>query len=340
MPESPLRFAAIGLNHPHVCAQVAALKRAGAELAAFYAAEPELARGFGQLFPEATSASGEAQILQDERVAIVVCAAIPSERAGIAIRAMRHGKDVLVDKPGVTTPSQLAEVRDAVAQTGRIFSVFFSERFESRATLRAAELVHSGAIGQVVQIVGFGPHRANLAQRPDWFFRRERYGGILCDIASHQIDQFLHFASADGADISQALVANYAHPEHPEFEDYGELHLQTPRTTGTLRVDWFTADGLPTWGDGRLFVLGTEGSLEVRKYCDVAGRPGADHLFLVDAREARRIECDEGELPFARQFLTDVRERSESAMTQRHCFTVCELALRAQAQATRRGHLA
>jgi predicted dehydrogenase len=337
---APLRFAAIGLNHSHIYSQVATLLAGGAEFAAFHSPEPDLVAGFARAFPDARQVDDEREILEDPAIAIVTSAAIPSDRAPLGIRAMQHDKDVLMDKPGVTTLDQLAELRRVQRGTGRIYSVFFSERHESRATVRAAELVRGGAIGQVVQLIGLGPHRTSLATRPPWFFQRSRYGGILCDIASHQIDQFLYFAEADDAEILSSLVANYAHPEHPGLEDYGEVHLRAGITSGLARVDWYTPDGLSTWGDGRLFVLGTEGYVEVRKYCDLAGRTGADHLFLVDGGETRRLDCSQVELPFGPSFLDDVRDRTETAMSQAHCFTACELALRAQAEAERRGHLA
>jgi predicted dehydrogenase len=336
---SPLRFAAIGLNHNHIYSQCAALVAAGAEFTAVHAPEPELVKGFTRAFPQARSVASEREILEDDSIRLVTSAGIPSDRAPLGIRVMQHGKDYLVDKPGMTTLEQLAEVRRVVAETGRIYSVFFAERFESRATVRAVELARAGAIGRVVQTVGLGPHRANLPSRPAWFFERERYGGILCDIASHQIDQFLYLAQSESADVVASLVANYAHPEHPGLEDYGEVHLRAGDVSGTARVDWYTPDGLPTWGDGRLFVLGTEGTLEVRKYCDLGGRTGPDHLFLIDGREVRRFDCAQVELPFARLLLDDVRTRTETAMTQSHCFAACELALRAQAQAVRAGHL-
>ncbi len=336
---TPLRFAAIGLDHPHIYGQCGALVGAGAEFVAYHSAEPALAEGFARAFPQVRSVASEEEILEDDSIQLVTSAAIPSERAPLGVRVMEHGKDYLSDKPGVTTLEQLAELRDVVKKTGRIYSVFFSERFESRATVRAVELVRAGAIGQVVQTLGLGPHRGSLPSRPAWFFERERYGGILCDIASHQIDQFLTLAGSEKAEVVSSLVANRAHPEHPGFEDYGEVHLRTDRVCGTARVDWFTPDGLPTWGDGRLFVLGTEGTLEVRKYCDLGGRTGADHLFLVDGREVRRFDCAQVELPFARQLIDDVRQRTETAMTQSHCFAACELALRAQREAVRAGHL-
>lgn len=336
---SALRFAAIGLDHPHIFGQVSALLAAGGEFVAFHASLPEQAAGFARAFPAARQVDHEREILEDESIRVVTSAAIPADRAGVAIRAMQHGKDVLMDKPGATTLSSLAELKQVGRETGRIFSVFFSERHESRATVKAAELVRSGAIGEVVQVLGLGPHRTNLGARPPWFFERERYGGILCDIGSHQIDQFLWFAQADDAEITTSLVANYKHPEHLGLEDYGEIHLRAQRVHGLARVDWYTPDGLSTWGDGRLFVLGTEGYVEVRKYCDLGGRTEADHLFLVDHEDMRRIDCSQVALPFAPRFIADVRDRTETAMPQEHTFRVCEIAVEAQARAERLGHL-
>lgn len=67
------------------------------------------------------------------------------------------------------------------------------------------------------------------------------------------------------------------------MQDIGDVHMKTERTSGYVRVDWFTPQGLPTWGDGRLTIFGTEGYIELRKYIDINGRPGTDHLFLVNA---------------------------------------------------------
>jgi predicted dehydrogenase len=235
----------------------------------------------------------------------------------------------------VITPAQLADVMHLQRETGRIWSVNFSERFEVRAMTRAAELVQGGAIGRVVQTVGFGPHRLNRHLRPDWFFRRADAGGILIDIGSHQIDQFLHFTGSEDADIVASAVANYANQDQPEFEDFGEILLRSERGNGYIRVDWYTPDGLPTWGDGRCTILGTEGYIELRKYVDIAGRDGADHLFLVDRNGTRYVDCTDAPLPYYARLIADVFERTQTAMPQAHCFKVCELALEAQARAVR-----
>jgi predicted dehydrogenase len=264
-----------------------------------------------------------------------VSAGIPGERANIAIAAMRHGKDVMVDKPGVISQAQLAEVQRVQRDTGRIYSIDFSERFEVRAVTRAAELIQAGALGRVVQTAGFGPHRLNRATRPDWFFERAHTGGILTDIASHQIDQFLFFTGSSDAEVVASAVANHANPDVPEFEDFGEILLRSSQGSGYIRVDWYTPDGLANWGDGRLLILGTEGYIELRKYVDIAGRDGTDHLFLVNNQETRYVDCSDAPLPYYQRLRNDIFDRTETAMPQAHCFKVCELALKAQALAKR-----
>lgn len=330
----PVRFAAIGPHHVHIYVQVGALLRAGAEFAAFHA-EPELAEGFGKLFPQARRARDVREILEDPSIQLVTSAAVPDERAALAVEIMRSGKDVLMDKPACISLGELEGVRAVQRETGRIFAVFFSERLENAATQRAGELVRAGAIGRVLHTTGLGPHRLGLTPRPDWFYVRARTGGILADLASHQTDQFLFFTQSENAEVAAAHVANRAHPEHPEFEDFGDLLLRSEHATGYARVDWFTPEGLPTWGDVRLTVMGTAGTIEVRKNCDLAGREGGNHLFLVDREGTRHVDCAPDALPFAPALLRDVVDRTETALPQAHCFRATELALRAQARAVR-----
>jgi predicted dehydrogenase len=333
--QKPIRVAAIGLNHPHIYGMTRAVVNAGAELVASYAEEDDLAAAYQKACPQVQRVADRRQILEDRSVDLVVSAIVPDVRAAIAIEVMRHGKDVMVDKPGVITLEQLADVRRVQAESGRIFSVCFSERFEVRAAARASELVAAGAIGKVVQTIGIGPHSLGLNPRPDWFFQRRRYGGILCDIGAHQCDQFLHFTGSTQAEVVASHIANHANPDKPELEDFGEMLLRGNGGTGYVRVDWYTPKGLGTWGDGRLTILGIDGYIELRKYVDIAGRPGVDHLFLVDQKQTRYVDCSDQELPYGRRLLDDIRNRTETAMPQAHCFLATELALKAEAQASR-----
>ncbi|HEU4937577.1 MAG TPA: Gfo/Idh/MocA family oxidoreductase [Vicinamibacterales bacterium] len=330
-----IRFSVIGINHSHINGQVNSILRGGGELVSLYAVEDDLAAAFMKTFPQVKRVQAEKEILEDSSIQLVLSSAIPDQRAPIGIRVMQHGKDYMADKPGITTLEQLAEVRKVQAQTKRIYSIMYSERFENRATVKAGELVKGGAIGRVVQTIGLGPHRIHPPDRPAWFWEKPRYGGILCDIASHQADQFLYFTGSTRADVVAAQVANIHHPQHPTFEDFGDVTLRGDKGTGYIRVDWFTPGGLATWGDGRLTILGTDGFIEIRKNIDIGGKPGESHLFIVDQKETRYIDCKDVSLPYGPALVNDVVNRTETAMSQEHCFLATELMLKAQKQAQR-----
>lgn len=328
-----IKFAVIGINHGHINSQVEAVIRGGGEFVSFYAKEPDLSAPFSTRYPQAKRASGEKEILEDKSIHLVLSASIPDERAPLGVRVMRHGKDFMVDKPGITTLEQLAEVRRVQKETKRIYSIMYSERFENKATVKAGNMVKAGAIGKVIQTIGLGPHRMNPKTRPEWFFDRKRFGGILTDIASHQFDQYLYFTGSTKAEVVASQVGNINHPQYQEFEDFGDVMLRGNGGTGYIRVDWFTPDGLKSWGDGRLTVLGTEGFMEIRKNVDIAGREGGNHLFLVNQKETLYIDCSKEPLLYGQLLVDDIVNRTETAMTQEHCFLATELALKAQKQA-------
>ena len=328
-----IQFAAIGIDHPHIYAQVDLLLRAGAHLSSFYTNLDMLAAPFAVRFPQAKRVADYREILNDPAIALVVSSGISSERAPLGVEVMRAGKDYMSDKPGATALAQLDGLRRVQAETGRIYSICYSEHFEVRCVVKAGELVQAGAIGKLVNCIGIGPHRLRRATRPAWFFEREKYGGILTDIASHQVEQFLFFTGAEDAEIASACVANRDNPVDPELQDFGEMLLRTKDATGYIRVDWFTPDAMPTWGDGRLMLIGTHGTIELRKYFDLGGENGADHLFLADNHSIQRIDCRHVELPYGRQLIHDVLHRTETAMPQARCFKAMEIALKAQALA-------
>jgi predicted dehydrogenase len=336
MSQKPrLRFSVIGINHDHIHGQIGATQRGGGELVSFYAKEPELAAAFAKRYPDVKQAQSQAEILEDNSVQLVLSAGIPVDRAPLGIAVMQHGKDYMSDKPGITTLKQLAEVQRVQKETKRIYSIMYSERFENKGTVRAGELIKAGAIGKVLQTTGLGPHRINPKTRPEWFFDRKYFGGVICDIASHQFDQFLFFTGSKEASIVASQVGNLHHPQWPLFEDFGDVMLRGDGGVGYIRVDWFTPDGLSTWGDGRLTIIGTDGFIEVRKNCDVGRSTNGNHLFLTDQKETRYFDCNQDDLPYGRQLIDDVLNRTETAMPQRHCFLAMELALRAQQQAQR-----
>ncbi len=332
-PKESIKFAVIGINHGHIYGMVGALIQGGGELISVYVKEPDLLKQFTRRFPDAKVAKSEAEILEDKSIQLVASSIIPVERAPLGIRVMKAGKDYMSDKPGITTFEQFNEVKKVQKETGRIYSIMYSERLGSPASVKAGDLVQAGAIGKVVQTVGLGPHSMHPQTRPDWFFVPEMAGGILTDIGSHQCDQFLYYTNSKEAEVNFSQIANFNTKDYPAYQDFGDMSVRSPHATGYIRIDWFTPDGLPTWGDGRTFILGTEGYIEMRKYVDIAGREGGNHLFLVDQKEVKYYNCNDVYMPYGEQLVNDVVNRTETAMTQAHCFLATELALTAQKMA-------
>lgn len=332
-PKNAIRFSVIGLNHGHIYGMVDSLLEGGGTLVAVYAKEPELLQNFTKRYPTAKIAESEKEIIEDASVQLVASAAIPIDRAPLGIRVMKSGKDYMVDKPGILTFDQFNEVKKVQKDTNRIYSITYSERLANPASVMAGQLVAEGAIGKVVQLIGLGPHRMRPESRPEWFFEPEKAGGILCDIGSHQCDQFLFYTNSKKAQVNFAQTGNFNIPDYPNYQDFGDMSVRSDHATGYIRIDWFTPDGLGTWGDGRTFILGTEGYIEMRKYIDIAGREGGNHLFLVNKKETKYYDCNKVHMPYGEQLVDDVVNRTETAMTQEHCFLATELALTAQKMA-------
>lgn len=328
-------FAAIGLDHGHIYGMCNGLIEAGADLVAVYDPDPNKVKRFVETYPQAKAAASEGEILNDPSIRLVAGAAVTSQRAALGMRVMDSGKDYFTDKAPFTTMEQLELAKQKVEETGQKYAVYYSERLHVESAVFAGQLIEEGAIGRVVQVTGFGPHRLNASNRPEWFFQREHYGGILCDIGSHQIEQFLYFAGANDAEVVHSKVANYHNKEYPELEDYGDATLVADNgATNYFRVDWLTPDGLSTWGDGRTLILGTEGYIEIRKYVDIATEHGGDQVYLVNQEGEQRFSvAGQVGYPFFGQLILDCINRTENAMTQHHTFKAAELCLLAQQQA-------
>lgn len=330
-------IAAVSLEHGHIYGMCNGLTEAGATLKWVYDPDPKKVEAFLQKFPQAKAAQSEEEVLADPEVKLVCGAAITSERCALGLRVMAAGKDYFTDKAPLTTLEQLAAAREMTAKTGRKYMVYYSERLHVEAAVFAGQLIEQGAIGRVFHVDGFGPHRiGDPKKRPDWFYQHEKYGGILCDIGSHQIEQFLFYTGAEDAEVEFSQVANYNHPEYPELEDFGDAVLVADNgATQHFRVDWFTPDGLSTWGDGRIFIEGTEGYIELRKYVNVGNNDGiGNHVYLVNKDGEQYFDVN-GKVgyPFFGQLILDCINRTENAMTQEHAFKAAELCVKAQMKA-------
>lgn len=331
-------FSAVRLDHGHIYGMCNGLTEAGATLKYVYDPDPKKVAAFLKVFPQAKAAASEDEVLQDSETQLVAGAAITSERCALGLRVMDAGKDYFTDKAPFTTMGQLLSAKKKVAETGKKYMVYYAERLHDEGAILAGYLVQSGEIGKVIAVTGFGPHRLGAPGRPAWFFEREKYGGILCDIGSHQIEQYLYYSGEEDAKVVCSRIANYAHPDYPELEDYGDCSLIGENgTSGFFKLDWFTPDGLRTWGDGRVFIQGTEGFIEVRKYVDLASdRTGGGHVLLANGQGEKYMNAvGVTGFPFFGQLILDCMNRTENAMTQAHAFKAAELCLIAQDNAIR-----
>lgn len=335
-----IKFAVIGMDHSHIFSMTAAMLRGGGELVSILSTnthglkEKQLA-DFRAKFGDVKEAASEDEILNDKSIQLIVAAPVPDQRAPLGIRVMQADKDFLGDKPAITSLKQLNQVRKTIKETKRKFAIMYSERLEVPSAIKAGELVHAGAIGKVIQTINIAPHRINSNVRPAWFYDKKHYGGILTDIGSHQADQFLFYTNSTKAKVVASQTGNLANQQHPNFEDFGDMMLTGNGGTGYVRVDWYTPDGLGVWGDGRLFILGTEGYIELRKYIDPQGRPGNNHLLIVDRKESRYLDCSQLPLPFGEQFVADIVNRTDTAQNQEQALLAAELVLKAQKSATK-----
>ena len=335
--EGEFVFAAVALDHGHIYGQINGLREAGAALKWAYDPDETKVANLCASYPGCRAAASLEQVLEDEEVRLVASAAIPCDRGPLGLKVLDAGKDYFTDKSPFTSLEQLEEARRAVDRTGRKYMVYYSERLHTESGMFAGELIRQGTIGRVVHVMGLGPHRLNAAQRPDWFFRKDQYGGILTDIGSHQCEQFLAYTGARDGTVAAARVANHHHPGYPELEDFGEAMIVGDNGASFyFRVDWLTPDGLRTWGDGRTILQGTDGYIELRKYVDIGTDRMGDQVYLVNGDGEQRMDVG-GKVgfPYFGQLILDCLHRTENAMTQAHAFKAAELSMLAQAVADR-----
>jgi predicted dehydrogenase len=330
-------FAAAYLDHGHIYGQTNGLRDAGATLKTVYDPDPAKVAKFVATYPGVVVAGSLEEILRDPQIKLVASAAVPDTRAAIGVQVMTAGVDYFTDKAPFTNLGQLQQVKSVVARTGRKYMVYYAERLHNDAAWRAGELIAQGAVGRVLQVLNIAPHRLAKDSRPNWFFDKARYGGILTDIGSHQVEQFLTYAACSSASINFARVENFGHPDKPGLEDFGEMSMTGDNGASFYsRVDWYTPEGLKTWGDGRTFIVGSTGSIELRKYIDVARQAPASKLFLVDGQGEHEIDClNQTGFPFFGQLILDCMHRTETAMTQAHVFKAAQLSMQAQVLADR-----
>jgi predicted dehydrogenase len=330
--EGDFLFSVIGLDHGHIYAMCNGLLEVGAMIRQVYDPDPNKIIEFLKKYPAAIPVESPTEILADAKIHLIASAIRPDLRAELGIRVMKAGKDFFVDKPGMLSLAEIDTVALCCKKTKQKYLIYFGERIHVEGAIFAEELIQKGTIGTVLQVTILAPHRLNKEIRPSWFFEKSKNGGIITDIGSHQIEQFLSFCQAKTAHILHSYVTNYENKDKPEFYDYGECNLLAD--TGALcyfRVDWFTPAGLGAWGDGRVFILGTKGSIEIRKYINVAQDRRGDHVYWID-ETGEYYEQVSGKLGFVffGKLILDCLQRTEYAATQQHILESMRITVRAQ----------
>lgn len=333
--EGEFAFSVCGLDHGHIFGMVNGLLEAGAKLCRVYDPDNEKVQDFVKSYPQAVPAQSEKDVLEDSSVSLIASAVKPCLRADFAVRTMKSGKHVFVDKPGFLTFEELESIRDTRDRTGKKFYIYFSERIHVEGSICAEELCRSGAVGKILNITILAPHRLNPKTRPDWFWEKKQNGSIIQDIGCHQIEQFLTFSGSRTAIVARSSMANWNNPEHENFYDYGDCYLVGDNgATCFFKVDWFTPDGMGAWGDGRLFITGTKGCIEVRKYLDVAQSPESDHVYFTDAEGEHLIKA-KGKYGFDYfgKIIRDCIDGTDSAIDPEITFEAMKIAIEAAGQA-------
>jgi len=242
------------MSHDHIYGMVGAIQRGGGELVAAYGEEPDKVAAFTKRYPDVKWAKSEDEILSDGSIQLVLSSAIASHRAPLGVRVMEHGKDYLSDKPGITTLEATCYRPPDDCRYTSYLRHHVQRAAGSEGCRKAGELIKAGAIGHVIQTINIAPHQVNqkhgdaggASGRPEWFWNPDEYGGILCDIGSHQVDQFLYYTGSTEAEVVASQIANVAHPERPRFQDFGDMMLRGNCGTGYVRLT-----GLLPTGSGR-----------------------------------------------------------------------------------------
>lgn len=325
----------IGLDHGHIYAMATGLIEAGAEIKVVYDPDPAKVQEFCTRFPTVRVASSKEEILADPTIMIVASAIIPAQRSRLGLEVMESGKHYFCDKPGMLSLDDVEAVRRMVKKSGKRYFVYFGERIHVEGALYVQRLIEEGHLGKIVSVTILAPHRLNKPSRPAWFFDPEQNGGIIADIGSHQLEQFLTYTGSTDATVLHSSIANYHNGDHPSFSDFGQcLLVGDSGATGYFRVDWFTPEGLGAWGDGRVFVVGTKATAEIRKYLDVATSNEGDQVFLVDSEGEHRIKAHATiGFPFFAQMISDCINGTEEAIGQEHTLRAMALAIEAQEKA-------
>ncbi|RKP51407.1 gfo/Idh/MocA family oxidoreductase [Cohnella endophytica] len=280
----PIAFGIIGCEHGHIGIFIEEMLALGHACVGIY--EPRnvgLASSMAEQY--GVPLVGDLDRLMAEDVKVIGCAAINNEKIDVIERCERYGKHVMVDKPAVTNRTGYERLK-AVADRGEIqVGMLLTERFQP-AIHTLKKLIDQGELGRLISIGMRKPHLLRKENRPPWFFSKERNGGIVIDLLVHDFDLLRWLTGGDILHI-EGIVSKHGLPEHPDFYDAASLQvIMNNGIIAQLYADWHTPERSWTWGDGRIFVTGTDDVAELRLSGDPF-MPSGDGSLLLRATHAK-----------------------------------------------------
>jgi predicted dehydrogenase len=249
-----IRVAILGAAHPHLSYVLDELPhRPGCRLVAAAEDDPAMRAQYLSGLDVPVYARVD-DLLADHEIDVAVVAGVYARRADAVLAALAAGAHVLADKPLCTTLDQLA----AIEQRGGEVSLLLEKRFHP-ATLAAADLLADGVLGELALVAATGPHKLNAAARPDWFWRRDHYGGIASDLPVHDIDLVLHLTGATSGTVAALTGA----ARRPDFDDHVAVLLRAGDVAATIEANWMSPEAVDVHGHYRMRLAGTLGTAEL-----------------------------------------------------------------------------
>ncbi len=334
-----MKFAVIGINHGHIYGQVEGLLTVpGSQCAGVAVDQPHLLEEFSRRFPQIPIRTRES-ILNDATVDLIASASINSDRGPLAVEVLSRGKHFFVDKPPLTDLAQLEPLRRAIATSGKLFFVYYSERLSNPFDQQAKTIYQQGGIGELVHLMGLGPHKLNADIRPDWIWNPRQYGGVINDLLSHQVDWFCWFTDQKIRQFSSRL-GQFGAAAGREFDDFGDVMVTAENgITGYFRADWFTPEKSPVWGDVRGLIVGTRGTIEIRRIINLGAvdtpASGPCMILTNDQSGPTRIPAGNQPLAWPQHIASSLRTGKNQLNDPEMVLHVIETTLRMQCQAIR-----
>jgi predicted dehydrogenase len=320
------RIAVAGAAHPHVDYALDEIGRnPDYRLVAVADPDRELAAKW--------AAPYGAQVFTDHRTMldaveadVVVTAGVYGDRGRTVVDALRAGCHVLADKPLCTTLDDLEAITAAARETGRHVVLMLEKRYYPE-TLAALELVRAGTLGEITGVLSSAPHKLNRSARPGWFFDRAGYGGILADLAVHDIDAALLFTGLTAGTVRGDIAGTV--PGTDGFAPYGVATLASAGVLVTAEVSWMTPAASAVHGDYRMRLIGTRGTAELL---------WARRRLVVTTDEDTTYDAPLGDgLRPARLPLRALADGAEPDISTAHSLLATRLALLAQRSADDEG---